>query len=182
MPRPDESKAAAKTDGAAAPDEAAVANWTFLPIGLAGAAIVLAADQISKWVIVDLVMDPPRIISVLPVFNLVLVYNRGVSFGLCDSCGAYVLSALAVAVSGGLVWWLRKAETRLLALALGVIIGGAIGNVVDRLRFEAVVDFLDFFIPGYAHGPAFNVADSAIFAGVAIILLDAFIAGRVKNE
>ena len=90
------------------------------------------------------------------------------------------LSVLAIAISVALVFWLRKAETRLLAVALGIIIGGAVGNVIDRLRFGAVVDFLDFFIGKY-HWPAFNVADSAIVVCVGLIVLDSFIAKREEN-
>lgn len=154
-----------------------------LSLGLAGAVFVL--DQLSKWVILELVMDPPRVVPVLPFFNLVLVHNRGVSFGLFggDSAwGPYVLSALAVAVSVALVFWARRADTRLLAGAIGAIIGGAIGNVIDRLRFGAVVDFLDFHLPGTGlpHWPAFNVADSAIVVGVALVALDGLFAGRRK--
>lgn len=154
-----------------------------LSLGLAAAVFVL--DQLSKWVILALVMDPPRVIPVLPVFNLVLVYNRGVSFGLFGShsaWGPYVLSALAVAVSVALAFWARRAETPLLAGAIGAVIGGALGNVIDRLRFGAVVDFLDFYLPGSGlpHWPAFNVADSAIVIGVALIAFDGLFAARGK--
>lgn len=162
------------------------------PGGLAGLrlALVLAGavfglDQLSKWLILELVMDPPRVVPVLPFFNLVLVFNRGVSFGLFGShsaWGPYLLSALAVAVAVALAFWARRAETPLLAGAIGAIIGGAIGNVVDRLRFGAVVDFLDVYLPGTAlpHWPAFNVADSAIVVGVVLVALDGLFAGRGK--
>ena len=159
-----------------------ITSRRYLLLGLGIAAAVGVADQLSKWAIMDLVMDPPRVIPVLPVFNLVLVYNPGVSFGLFGDAGPYVLSALALAVCGGLVWWLRDVETRLLAIGIGVIIGGAAGNVVDRVRYGAVVDFLDFYIAGYPHFPAFNIADSAITVGVGLILLDALFAERVKNK
>lgn len=154
-----------------------------LSLGIAAAVFVL--DQLSKWVVLEFVMEPPRIIPVLPFFNLVLVHNRGVSFGLFGSqsaWGPYVLSALAVAVSVALAFWARRAETRLLAGAIGAVIGGAVGNVVDRLRFGAVVDFLDFYLPGSGlpHWPAFNVADSAIVIGVALIAFDGLFATRGK--
>ncbi len=169
-------------DGKATP-AAAVPAWKFLRHGLALGAAVLIADLVSKWVIVELVMDPPRVVPVLPGFNIILTYNRGVSFSLCDACGPYVLSALALAVCAGLVWWLRKAETPMLGLALGAIIGGALGNVVDRLRFGAVVDFLDVYLPvtGWPHWPAFNVADSGVFLGVIFVLADGIFAGRAKT-
>lgn len=150
-------------------------------LGLGVAACVAVADQASKWAIVEIVMDPPRIIPVLPVFNIVLGYNTGVSFGLFGDTGPYVLSALALAVCGGLIWWLRGAETRLLAIGIGAIIGGAIGNVIDRVRLGAVIDFLDFYIAGYPHFPAFNIADSAITVGVCVILVDGLFAGKVKT-
>lgn len=149
------------------------------------AVAVLVLDQISKWVMVELVLDEQRMIPVLPFFNFSLVYNRGVSFGLFGSntvWGPYVLSAVALAVCVGLVLWARHAETRMLAIAIGAVIGGAIGNVIDRLRFGAVVDFLDFYIPGtqLPHWPAFNVADSAIVIGVGLILVDGLFADRTK--
>ena len=152
-------------------------------LGLGMAVLILALDQISKWVILDVVMVAPRTIPVFPGFNLVLVFNKGVSFGQLNWLNAWALSALAIAISVALVFWLRKAETRLLAMALGIIIGGAVGNVIDRIRFGAVVDFLDFYIPATAwpHWPAFNVADSAIVVGVGLILLDGLFAEREKS-
>lgn len=156
-----------------------------LRLSLGIAAAVFVFDQLSKWVVLAQVMDPPRVIPVLPGFNLVLVFNRGVSFGLFGGDSAwwpYVLSALAVAVSVALALWARHAGNRLLAAALGAIIGGALGNVIDRLRFGAVVDFLDLYLPGTAlpHWPAFNIADSAIVVGVALVALDGLFAGRGK--
>ena len=146
-------------------------------LGLAVAAAVLVLDQVTKWVILDLVMDPPRVIEVTGFFNLVMVWNRGVSFGLLSNdsaLGPWLLSAAALAISTGLAIWLYRATNGLLAVALGLVIGGAIGNVIDRVRFGAVADFLDFHVGGY-HWPAFNVADSAIVVGVALILLDGFV-------
>lgn len=171
--KPEMPAAAAATSGDAASPRL---FW----LGLAMAAVIMLLDQSSKWVILTLVMDPPRVIPLLPFFNLTLVYNPGVTFGLGGSLGPVLLSALAVAISVALAFWLRRAETLLLALALGAIVGGAMGNMVDRLRFGAVVDFLDFFIGRY-HWPAFNVADSAIVVGVGLIVLDSFVAGRARS-
>lgn len=150
------------------------------------AAAVLVFDQISKWVMVEMVLDDRRTVEVLPFFNFSLVYNRGVSFGLFGSnsaWGPYVLSAVALAVCVALLFWARRAETPMLSLAIGAVIGGAIGNVIDRLRFGAVVDFLDVYIPGtqLPHWPAFNVADSAIVVGVGLILIDGLFAGRTES-
>jgi len=153
-------------------------------LGLSLAPAVILLDQISKWAILkNFDMVAPRAIPIFPGFNLVLVFNRGVSFGQMDWLGPWALSALAIAISAALVFWLRKAETRLLAMALGIIIGGAMGNVIDRLRFHAVVDFLDVYIPGtdWPHWPAFNVADSAIVVGVGLIILDGLFAERSKS-
>ena len=142
--------------------------------GLAVAAVVLIADVISKWVILDHVMQPPRTIEVTGFFNLVMVWNPGVSFGLfggSGEVGRWVLSVLALAISAFLLNWLRQLDRRLPALAIGMVIGGAIGNVIDRVRFGAVADFLDFHALGY-HWPAFNIADSAITVGVALLVID----------
>lgn len=163
---------------------------SFLLPGLAVSAAVLLLDQLSKWLITAYVAAPHCVTppvsqagcteSVLPFFNLTLVYNPGVTFGLGGDLGPWVLSALAIAIGIGLIAWLRTVDTLLLALAVGGIIGGAFGNAADRLWYGAVVDFLDFFIGKY-HWPAFNVADSAIVVGVGIILFDSIIAGRGKT-
>ncbi len=142
--------------------------------GLLIAALVIAFDQITKWVAlfgVDFAENP---IAVTSFFNLVLVWNRGVSFGMFNEAGAagpWILSGVAIAVVLGLLYWLRQAENRLTITALGLVIGGALGNVIDRFRFGAVVDFLDFHVAGY-HWPAFNVADAAICVGAGLLLLD----------
>ncbi len=147
---------------------------SMLGLGLTVVFGVLVSDQISKWFFLDFIRAAGGAMDVTGFFNLVTVWNRGVSFGLFSSdaeLGRWGLSGLSVAISVGLVFWLRKAESRLLAIALGLVIGGAIGNVVDRVRFGAVFDFLDFHVAGY-HWPAFNVADAAIVIGVGLILLD----------
>lgn len=142
--------------------------------GLAVAAAILVLDQISKWFVMGLVAGGS--VAVIPgLFNLVTVWNRGVSFGMLGGDGAlppWILAAVAVAISAGLGVWLWRAPTRLVAVAIGLVIGGAIGNVVDRARWGAVFDFADFHV-GTWHWPAFNVADSAIVVGVGVLLLDA---------
>lgn len=151
-----------------------------LKIGLSVGAIVVVLDQLTKWLIREVVLGTGRDIEVTGFFNIVEVWNRGVSFGLFASDSPwtpYLLSALAIAISIVLIVWLRKAETTFLALALGFVIGGAIGNVFDRFIWGRVYDFLDFHAAGY-HWPAFNVADAAITVGVALVLLDGFIAKR----
>jgi len=140
--------------------------------GFSLAALVIVLDQITKWVILAHVMNPPRMIEVLPVFNLVLVRNHGISFGMMaggSDISRWILVALALAVSGGLVVWLFRAKSRMETLVLGAIIGGALGNVIDRVRLGSVTDFLDFHI-GSMHWPAFNLADSCITLGVLVLL------------
>ncbi|HEX7006354.1 MAG TPA: signal peptidase II [Alphaproteobacteria bacterium] len=149
-------------------------------LGLAIAIGVIVLDQLSKWYILSVVMVPPRVIEVTPFFNLVLTWNRGVSFGMFggqDGVGAWLLSLVAIAIVVGLVFWLRRADRTSLAVALGLVIGGAIGNVIDRVRLGAVADFLDFHIAGY-HWPAFNLADSAITVGVVALVVPTLFGGR----
>ena len=152
----------------------------FLRSGLMVAAGVLILDQVSKWAILDLFAEGSRVIDVTPFFNVLLVWNRGISFGMFGASGetgAWVLSGLAIVIAVFLSVWLARAETRFIALSLALIIGGAIGNVIDRVRFGAVVDFLDFYILGY-HWPAFNVADSAIVVGAAALILESLFSGQ----
>lgn len=147
--------------------------------GLAIAALVVALDQASKWWLLDLMGRDPRVIEIAPFFNLVLGLNRGVSFGMFDSAalGPWPLLLLAASITVGLLLWLAKAGQRWTATALGLIIGGAVGNAIDRVRFGGVVDFLDFHAFG-RHWPAFNVADSAICIGVVMILVESVLARR----
>ena len=142
--------------------------------GLGLAFLVLVLDQISKWWVLTDLMNPPRVIEVLPFANLVLVWNRGVSFGLFNTAsdyGPWILSALALAVSAVLAVWLFRGPERMVGWGIGLILGGALGNVIDRLVHGAVVDFVDLHAGG-AHWPAFNVADSAITVGAVLLILD----------
>jgi signal peptidase II len=115
-----------------------------------------------------------------PLFNLTWVENRGVSFGLFgDGSARWMLSAFSIVVAGVLGWWALKADRRLLITAIGLIMGGALGNVIDRIRFGYVVDFLDIsgvhvFIGSMKiNFPwVFNIADSAICIGVVLLILD----------
>jgi len=148
-----------------------------LKLGGLLALLVVIADQATKqWALATLFRDG-RVVEITPFFNLVAVWNRGVSFGLMasdDPMTPYYLSAFALAVAAGLAVWMSKATGPLLRISLALIIGGAIGNVIDRVRFHAVVDFIDWHIAGY-HWPAFNIADSAISIGVVFLLFDSFL-------
>ncbi|MBI3514308.1 MAG: signal peptidase II [Proteobacteria bacterium] len=144
------------------------------------AALVVGLDQATKAWMIGLLLDPPRALVVTGFFDLVPVWNKGVSFGMLsghDGWGAWLLGGVALAVAAGLAVWLARAERGLLAGGLGLVIGGALGNVIDRGRFGAVFDFLDFHVAGW-HWPAFNLADSAITVGVGLLLLDGLLAGR----
>ncbi len=140
-------------------------------IGLLFSLLVIVVDQITKNLVVVLMYEGHK--EILPVFNLVHVWNRGVSFGLFnhEHSGAWLLSLLSLAITAFFLRWLWKTDHKPLAVAIGCVIGGALGNVIDRIRFQAVVDFLDFHW-GDWHYPAFNVADSAIVLGIAYIILD----------
>lgn len=144
--------------------------------GLGLAALVAALDQLSKWIIVAHVMNPPVQIEVTSFFNLVLTHNRGVSFGMFaagSELGKWILVGLALMISGFLVRWLFQSSSPFSIIALGLILGGAVGNVIDRVLIGAVVDFLDFHAFG-THWPAFNVADTTIFLGAAGLIFESF--------
>jgi len=150
--------------------------------GLTAAAAVVIIDQLSKAAVLgSFAGSPPGAQkAVAPFFDLVLTYNRGISFGLFNTPGgmnALLFPLLAAVIVTMLILWLKRIESSFLAVAIGLVIGGAVGNVIDRLRLGAVVDFLDFYV-GAWHWPAFNVADSAICLGVAAMLLDGLLLRR----
>lgn len=144
-------------------------------LGWGVAVLVAALDQWSKWWVFDrLLAETPRI-EVTSFFNLVVAWNTGISFGMFGAggeTGKWLLIAVAMVIVAFLARWLRQAEVKYTAIAIGLIIGGAFGNVIDRVRLGAVADFLDFHVAGY-HWPAFNVADSAITLGAVLLLLEA---------
>ena len=143
---------------------------------LALAAGVVVCDQWSKHAILAALAND-RAVDVLPFFRLVLAYNTGAAFSFLAGAGGWqrgFFIALAVVASVWVVYLLRRhrGET-LFCCALSLILGGAVGNVIDRIMIGAVVDFLDFHAAGY-HFPAFNVADSSITCGAALLLWDGF--------
>jgi len=154
-----------------------------LRFGFSLSALVFVVDQASKWLVLErLNFSPPgcleggyncRFIELSPFFDLQMVWNRGISFGLmrADSeVGRWGLGALMLLIAGIFANWLRSAERRLTAVSLGLVIGGALGNVVDRIRFGAVVDFFDF--NGLWFPWVFNVADAAITVGAVLLAID----------
>lgn len=145
-------------------------------MGLTLAPAWLAVDQSTKWWIIEHVMDPPRVIPVTAFFNLVLGWNRGVSFGMLSgfALAPWMLAVLALVISGVLTVWLCRTHRWAVSGGLGLVIGGALSNAIDRLRYSAVTDFLDFHFGGW-HWPAFNLADAGIVCGVVALMLDAFV-------
>ncbi len=149
------------------------------------AVAVFVADQVSKWLILNLFQESTQpYYEITPFFNIVLAWNPGISFGMFGDIGDYgptILIVLSLVISVALAVWLSKAETRISAWAFGAIIGGALGNVIDRYRFGAVTDFLDVHVLGY-HWPAFNVADSAIVVGAGLVVWESLFASSAPKE
>ncbi|WP_442915865.1 signal peptidase II [Loktanella sp. M215] len=138
--------------------------------GLMALCTALVTDQVSKTIVA---MNADRLsdsLPVLPGFNLTFLRNDGVTFGLFGNMPWWALSLIAFAVCGVLAVMLWRTTRYLEAVAYGLIIGGALGNIVDRLRFGGVTDFLDFYV-GNTHWPAFNIADVAIVTGVAVLFV-----------
>ncbi len=149
--------------------------------GFYAMAFVGLVDQLTKWLILDRLDDVHRTISVTPFLNLVLVWNKGITFGFfnhrSESFMPYVLIAVAAVILFLLGRWLWRTSSTAVAIALGSVMGGAVGNVIDRLRYGAVVDFLDFYYRDF-HWYAFNVGDAAIVMGVALLLIDGMVRGK----
>jgi signal peptidase II len=160
-------------------EQAAMPHPRRLPVGLGVAVLLVVLDQLSKWWVVGHFMESPRPVELTSFFNLVMVWNQGVTFGVGNDVawGRWLFAALALVIVAILFSWLRRAVRLWVAVALGLVIGGAIGNVIDRLRWGAVADFLDFHAFGQ-HWPAFNMADSAIVVGVVLLVLDALVGRR----
>ncbi len=154
--------------------------------GLAVAAAAAVLDQASKAMVLAFFGEPGcalHRVALSSFLDLVLTCNPGVSFGLFNRTGvnSLIFSLTALVIILVLVAWLWRVRASFLAVAIGLIIGGAIGNVVDRLRFGAVIDFLDFHLASW-HWPAFNLADSAICLGVAAILLYCMLSRRAAPQ
>ena len=163
-------------------------------IGLSIALFILIADQVSKWWFLEEFIRPkhqvygpsrdlfswigdapnrlPAIeIPLTSFFNIVMVWNEGVTFGLFQGSQIAILVGFSLIICLVLAVWIFQTPDFFKILALSLVIGGALGNVLDRIRFGAVADFFDFYI-GSWHWPAFNIADSAITLGVAFLLFD----------
>ena len=166
----------------------AITDRKLFRLGLILAVVIIVADQVTKAIMLRILEQHPFGISVLPFFSLVEAWNPGISFSQLRDVGPVILSSIAILVSLGLIYWLTRVEMRLTALGIGCVAGGALGNVIDRLTFGKVFDFLDFFIRlgdgREFHWPAFNMADSAITVGVILLLFDGLFhrVDRAKTE
>ncbi len=150
------------------------------PLTVFGLSIALAAfliDRLSKWWLIDVFGIAERgIVTVLPFFDLVMAWNRGISYGLFQAdttLGVALLAGFAIIVAVALTLWLARINHRLMALSIGLIIGGAIGNIYDRIVFGAVADFFSLHAYGF-YWYIFNVADIWIVFGVILMIYDTF--------
>lgn len=148
------------------------------------AAVVLLADQATKWLVLQ-TMPLGEVIPITGFFNLVHVRNPGAAFSFLADAGGWqrwLFALFALGVSALLIFMMRRApEQRLFCFAAALVIGGAIGNLIDRLVFGEVIDFLDFHWQGW-HWPAFNIADSGITVGAFLIIADEFLRMRKPRE
>jgi len=173
-------------------------------VGFALALDIIILDQLSKWLILEYVLRPQvqphgiqqnlwewiiqaparlpfTSVELLPFFNLTMVWNEGISFGLFHGSGAWILSGIALLITVIFSIWLTRATGWLQAVSIAMVIGGAVGNVIDRMRFGAVADFFDFYI-GKWHYPAFNIADCGIVVGIALLVIDGVFFEPKRNK
>ncbi len=168
-------------------------------LGFAVAALVFFLEQITKWIVLGpLDLRNVGLIELMPIFDLRYTENHGISLGLFQATSdamRWVLVALTSAIAVGVGWWITREEKPGDQIALGMVLGGALGNILDRVRHGYVVDFADLYVrwipepfcPSYENGRChlfyiFNVADAAISIGVAILLLRAFLVKERPKE
>jgi signal peptidase II len=154
--------------------------------GFLVALVVFALDQLSKFAMIGpLDLQSAGQIYVLPIFNLTWTENYGISLGLLNAStetGRWLLVAMTAAIAAGVAVWLTREKSRGDQLALGLVLGGALGNILDRVRFGYVVDFADLHFGGFRPFLVFNVADAAISIGVVILLLRAFLTRKEQSK
>ena len=139
------------------------------------AALVVIIDRLTEHAVLLYMQDTEGFIEITPFFNLVWTGNDGISFGMLQGLahGKWLLSVFALAITGFFFIWLLRTQSLWTACALGLIIGGALGNTFERLAYGHVIDILDFHAYGY-HWPAFNLTDSAIVSGIALLMFYEF--------
>jgi signal peptidase II len=152
-------------------------------VGLALAIIVFVADQWSKNALLHYIVQNHPPVPVTSFFNLVFVQNEGITFGMLNGTvlPPYTLTILSSVVALILLIWLLRTPSLFIGVALGLLLGGAAGNILDRIQHGAVTDFLDFHAFGW-HWPAFNVADAAIVVGVGLLLLQSLAFDRKPRQ
>ncbi len=153
-------------------------------LGLSLALLIIILDQLSKYYILEYVVNEYGVIPCTSFFNIVRAWNTGVSFSMFNdmgNMGIWVLSLSSIIIVCFLIYWLYKENNKLIQISLGFIIGGALGNVIDRIRLGAVFDFLDFYV-GDKHWPAFNVADSFICIGAFLIIMHSLFNQQKEKE
>jgi signal peptidase II len=151
-------------------------------LGLSIAALTVIADQATKWCMLAVLdIDQKQIVTVAPFLDLVMVWNKGISYGLFQQgdAGQYLLAAFAVAAVIGLTLWLARMTSAIAAAGAGLVMGGAIGNGIDRILHGAVADFFSFHAGGF-YWYVFNIADAAIVAGVVGLMYDSLFGGHKK--
>ncbi|HZR02141.1 MAG TPA: signal peptidase II [Burkholderiales bacterium] len=162
------------------PDLRRMPTWGWIMLSF----MVIAFDQLTKWLIQQTMVFGESL-PISPFFNLVLVYNPGAAFSFLSSASGWqreLFIVIGLAASGLIVYLMRRhANDPVFCFALSLILGGAVGNVVDRFRLGAVVDFLDVHVGGY-HWPAFNLADSAITCGAVLLIWDSLRKPRVQRS
>lgn len=157
-------------------------------LGFTIAAIVFVLEQITKWIVLgplDLRNKAPNTIEILPIFQLNYTENHGISLGLFQASSdamRWGLVAVTAAIAVGVAFWIAREDKRWDQIALGMVLGGALGNILDRVRHGYVVDFADLHFGEFRPFFIFNVADAAISIGVAILLLRAFLAKERPKE
>ena len=148
--------------------------------GFIAAGVAFLVDQVTKAIVVANAADLSAGIPVFPGFNLIYLRNDGVTFGLLGGAPWWSLTALALAVCGWLTVMLVRTANPVEAIAYGAIIGGALGNVLDRIRFRGVTDFLDFHA-GSTHWPAFNMADVFVVGGVGLLFIASWLNAKFQT-
>jgi signal peptidase II len=153
----------------------------YLRLGLIIALVTFLADQAFKqWMLGSFNLAARGRVELTPFLDLVLTWNKGISYGLFaqgSMAAQYALAGFMIAVAVILILWLARQAERLMAAALGLIIGGALGNALDRLVYGAVADFFSLHFHGF-YWYIFNIADTAIVGGVALLLIDSFFLSR----
>jgi len=155
-------------------------------LGFSIALLIFGLDQLAKWVVTGpLQLREVGQVVLLPIFNLTYTENNGISLGLLNATnpvGRWMLVALTSVIAIGVAYWIGKEKNRFDQLALGMVLGGALGNILDRVRFGYVVDFADLHFGDFRPFLVFNVGDAAISIGVVILLLRAFLTRKERTE